>query len=242
MQLLTAQQTKDAKDRRDEESAIRTAKLREAENEAARDLNAIREEVAIERTNADAEIAEIRANVAKEKGGIENVLIPLRAEVTELEARKVEALKPLTERENAVTERERIVTEKEGRLEARSLEIDVARDEALELAEKIADRETAVIEKEEKSARREEKVAAEEEALRQSQNTLADKWVAHHLKVASVTAELEKRQRQIDADHQANVNMKAANEAEAGRLRDEARAIRDKYTALEQAKVHLGIQ
>ena len=89
---------------------------------------------------------------------------------------------------------------------------------------------------------REERVKREEERSKASLQELNGKWASFHGTVAATNTKMERWEDEMRVGAEANEVARGENAKEAARLRDENRAVRDKYAALEQAKVHLGIK
>ena len=156
----------------------------------------------------------------------------LASEVSTLEARKLEALKPIKAKEAELKAYEAQINEKEAKLEAVRAELS---EERSLLAEKVAQASDSLAEarsQEQKASHRLAKVAEAEELNRKSTNDLALKWleVRNHAEEANNTLrlrenELELREKEVKAEKEWSVNERTLIAASKRRLDSERAAL-----------------
>lgn len=242
MKLLDPKEAKEVKDKSEEEKIQRLRKLSEEECRLVTSINNLNEE-----EKKIKQRLEIETHKTNEKLKIRKSI--LSVEVEALEKRKDEAMKPVKE---IRIESEKIKNEYETELKElleRKAKIAKDEDDLIEKFEKINDTEDEYRNKFLNLEKREAGIQSAEEEIKRSTLNLSKEWVKFHEESHKIREYIENQRILIENDRKINENdkkinesVRLSNEAEAKRLRNEDRAIKDKYVALEQAKKHLGIK
>ena len=239
MKLLSPEKIEKEEKRSDEELRSRVEKLKVEETKVAKQLNALKEEERKQKHHLDVFIVETEAQL-----GVKKTI--LFQEVESLEKRKEEALKPINEIKNNAEKLLNDARTANDRLNAKNAEFDAKfkenNEKITERLEDVIDKEHEISDKSTELDNRELGIKAAETEIKKSTDNLGAEWVKFHEKVYVVNGDLERREKEVEDAKKANDAIRQSNEAEAARLRQEDRAIRDKYVALEQAKQHLGIK
>jgi len=235
MQLLEPQEVKQEYDQKTEEQAERVRKLRDAENLLVQNLNATREKVGSEIARLTKELEDFET---KGKNHIHDLLL----EVSSLENRKKEALKPIEAEQKQLDERkididrgEKALVEAKVGLDAREFDLNDRRDDLDESETLVQEREDLVSLKESNLVKAEDRHKASEEAL-------SKRWAEFHVEVARANTDLLRREKEVIDGRIANEAIRAELTEERKRMSDERVSIRDTYRAIEQAKQHLGVK
>lgn len=234
MKLLSPEETKSEKSKAEEERIKRVGKLQEAETTASKSLNQTKARVESEIKRLDKELADHEAFVKRRKG-------ELTSEVEVLESRRADAMKPIKEMRQ---EAESLLEEAKTKNEEADENLKKSKEDRSILVEKtedLVDRESSLDEREELVSLREANSSKEESRLKESQLKLAESWKNFHKEVHEANISLARREKEVADGAKANEVVRLANEAEAKRIVDADRAVADKYKALEQAYIHLGI-
>ncbi len=126
--------------------------------------------------------------VESEHQGLKKTLL---SEVTSLENRKKDALKPLTERERSVKEREDAVLKAQNDLLERRNELDDERHQLVDKRAELSDKEAEIKSKESSATYRLSKVQESEAVNRSSTAKLADSWQLFKEKTAEQMTRIE---------------------------------------------------
>lgn len=202
--------------------------LAEEEAKLNKALNLVKENAKIEREKIEAETTEF---VESQK----TIKSDLIKEVTGLEARRAEALKPVkdvtaeanTTLEEAKTALSRALTKEK--------EAEALHEENLDLADTLKDRKEELDERERKVKSKEDIAVTEDRRLKDSANTLADKWVQFHTTVTTTNSNFENKDKRIaDAEKVLDIRKKTLDERDAFQTQH-VKQIRDKYATLGRA-------
>lgn len=242
MKLLDASQTKTEKDKLEAQRIEDLRKLNEELSIVTKKLNTARELEKKQMAEIDQTLAEYRKSTEVERKRLDATLTPLRKEITDLEARRTELMKPVDELLEKAKEVLESNEKESANIRIESAELNEKAEQLSDRLESVIDREDAVKEKESDLEKREQKLVLAEAENERSTKKLTSEWVEFHAKVNEVNESLQRREKEVADGQQVNESVRLANEKESARLRDEKRAIRDGYVALEQAKQHLGIK
>lgn len=234
MKLLTPEQVKSEKTKDDKERTERVRKLKEEEIALVSRINQLRTEEQTERERIGAETQKMRNEFAGEKCGLE-------VEILSLKEHRRDLMKPIDEIRKEADIRLKNATDKEADLARRENALATDRQILEERHEALEEREDALAEKSEALDRREVNLKAAEQENKRSAESLSAKWLEYHSAVSKSNAEIERREKEVQDARKVNDAVRESNEAESKRLVQERRALQDGYTALEQAKKHLGI-
>ncbi len=229
MKLLDPIQITAEKKKEKTDQHKRIVKLNIAENQAVKRFNIAVKHDKEKRALIDEEFTSYQAKIADLKGN-------LTKEVSSLETRKKNALKPITELRK---EAEKIysinVKEKEELVEVReSLDEEIERLSVV--AEDIIDKVGSLEDKKEDINKREVAIIGVEKTLKASTDRLSQNWKKHHNVVHEVNADLSRREKEIVHGKETNKNFKQELDAEAERQKEERRAIKDGYESLARAR------
>lgn len=229
MELLTPEKvSNDKKARSDEQGRIaRKASLITART--LKELNNAKDKATLERNQKEKlALEEISAVLLKRDA--------LLSEVTGLETRKSEALKPVTELQQAA---EILMNDAQGRLEAVSTrEQSVAeREHAVsEDLERIDEITFGLTKKQASLDQREKRVIASETLGKKSTESLADKWFHYHTTVASANKEISEKERLVKMDQKVIEIDRQKNAERTKELDQREYAINDKFNVLMDAQ------
>ena len=242
MQILTPEAAKKGSTAAENELRARLRDLSSEEERLVLNVNSLRAEEVSEKERITSDMVVFRAGAKAERDRISAEIAEKESDVAKLEERRAEAMKPIDEVSREADERNAESKEREeaiGRREQAAKDADELHARALE---DIHDKEQELDEREDGLDAREDMVKSFEEQTAASAKSLGDKWAEYHATVAVTNTEMERREDEMRVGTEANEVARGENAKEAARLRDEDRAVRDKYAALEQAKVHLGIK
>lgn len=229
MKLLSQEYVKTTADKISEERKTRIAKLNDEEVKVTKEFNQLKTFVEVDRKKiADEFIMFKQETEAKRKSLIQ--------EVESLEYRKKEALKPLIAIRKEAEQRISNIEKREKELTATKIELDEARDNLVDWAEAVKEREDNISVKECGLAKRAERIADEEYRLGESTKKLSKNWVEFHATIHSANVDLQRRETAIVANRNAAEAFRESLDQEAKRLENERIAIKDGYIALAKAK------
>ena len=231
MQILTPEAAKKGSTAAEDELRARVRDLSTEEERLVSSVNGLRAEEASEKERITAERDRISAEIAEKE-----------SDVIKLEERRAEAMKPVDALEQIAQERVDAANSRHVDLDRREELLVRAENGIIADLEDVHDKVQELDEREDGLDAREDMVKSFEEQTAASAKSLGDKWVEYHATVAAKNAELLTRENAVSTAEATNETARMENIKEAARLRDENRAVRDKYVALEQAKTHLGIQ
>lgn len=234
MKLLDAQEVKTSKDLAEAERFERVKKLNEEESAIVHKLNQMKLDYEIEANRLIQSLAELKLSCSAQKAELER-------EVGSLESRRVDAMKPIGTLQKEAEERILAVEKREEIMSAWEKDVEKRENVVTESFLDIQDQRDEIVMAQQDLDKRESRIASEESRLKESQEKLADEWITFHKEVIESRDSLAILQKEVEDTKKTNNAIRQSNEAEALRLIDEDRTIRDKYVALEQAHRHLGI-
>lgn len=228
MQLLTPDDIKQQKIKGQDESRRRSIMLADEESKQAKLLN-------LTRQHADEQKKEIAEDLEKFKVEVGAEKAVLIAEVTDLEERKREALKPINEIQKEAENRLATAKEKEADLAKREAALATDR-------EALAERIDAVVEREEENAqkaddldRRASNLEKEEARAKESEIELSKKWVVYHETATKSSATLDKKAQELALRERA-IEIRAEEQNARDRALDDRESnLHHRYAALEAA-------
>lgn len=202
--------------------------LSEEEAKINKDLNLLRENAKIEKEKIEAETTEF---IQGQKTKKEDLL----KEVTVLEARRSEALKPIevvkTEANTTMEEAKTALS----RALAKEKEVDALHEENLDLADKLADKKDELAQRERDVESRENANIREDLRLKDGNKKLADKWVEFHTKVNLSNTNFENKEKRIAGTEKVLDIRKAELDKRDALQTEHKKQIRDKYQTLARA-------
>ena len=235
MQILTPEAAKKGSTAAEDELRARVRDLSTEEERLVSSVNGLRAEEASEKERITSDMIAFRAEAKAE-------IAEKESDVIKLEERRAEAMKPVDALEQIAQERVDAANSRHVDLDRREELLVRAENGIIADLEDVHDKVQELDEREDGLDAREDMVKSFEEQTAASAKSLGDKWAEYHATVAAKNAELLTRENAVSTAEATNETARMENIKEAARLRDENRAVRDKYVALEQAKTHLGIQ
>lgn len=235
MKLLDLKTVKVEKAKGVIEQTDRIVKLRDAETTATKELNVTREFVEKEKQLLNDELSDHTKKVITKKN-------ELTREVTTLESRRSDALKPITQQKKEADERILLADEKEKDIEIREKDLSEKNSELVDRIGILSDAEQDLIERKSDFNKREQKVKSQEEFNKESTKKLNNLWVKYHKKINESNIDLERREKEINDKIEVDKSLMSTIEKEKLIIIEDKRAVVDLYQALEQAKKHLGIK
>lgn len=242
MKLLEPEKVKADKHRQEAETDTRIALLKQEESASAKRLNESLEHERKEKERIDESLKLATENLATYESAVDAKRSAILRELETLEARQKEALKPIHEKKQeaeALFEQAKQSLADAQRHRDASDELRDALEEKLnDLGEKEAD----ISEKAQDLDRRESAIKDIEDETARQTKSIADKWIEYYKKSHEANESLARRENEVKHGKKVNEDIRAEIEKERQRISEEDRAVCDKYKALEQAKIHLGIQ
>lgn len=228
MNLLDPNEIKEEKKANADQSQKLIHALSEEEARINKELNLVRESARLEKEKIEAETSTF---IESQKTRKEDLI----KEVAGLEQRRVEALKPI----------EQVKTEAETTLETakkalsralqREKDADALHEENLDLADDLKDKKEELHDREQRVEKKENINIVEERRLKDSANTLANKWVAFHEAVNTSNVNFENKEKRIQATEKVLDIRKAELDKRDVLQTEHRRQIRDKYQTLARA-------
>lgn len=239
MKLLSAKEVKQKKQTQATGELLRAKKVHDYVQQGNKELNELKDNREARKQIIESEYQEFSKDIQLKRDELTN-------EVDILEERKKEALKPITDLEDKAQENmdiafEAVEKSKEQKLELERRENSIAQSEGfikrfITDTEKEFDEKTRVILIEKKSTKEQTR------ALKKKEDTFAKKVKKQAGKITEDRLKIEHAEKLLTA-RESELNQKEKYQTEEKeRLRLEDIAVRDKYKALEQAKIHLGIK
>lgn len=174
----------------------------------------------------------------EEEKRLNGVISGLSKEVSTLEQRKAEALKPLDDRSAELDARENALNLREEGFATREAAIDVAEKANLQAGrENMADRDAIKV-REDAVITREKEQDERADAYRESASLLESKWTLLHKATAEADSAMEKREQAVHAGEVANAARAEELEKVAKKNDDDKRQIASNYAALAAATEH----
>ena len=237
MKLLDPEKITAEKKKGEQEIAERIKKLNEEERASVDRLNkSLAKEIAEKKRIAeDHSLAQAESAAAVKK----SVLLQ---EIKWLEERKSQSLEPIHAQEKEAQDILSKAKKTNAIADQRREDAAILCDAYEEKLDSLADRETAALEKDRNLNQREAGIQATESKITRSTKELGEKWTAFHKAVHDQNTDMGRREKEVENGKKTNEDIRAEIEKERQRIQEEDRAVRDKYKALEQAKIHLGIK
>lgn len=239
MNLLDPNEIKEEKKATADQSQRLIHALSEEEARINKELNLLRENAKIEKQKIEAETT---AFIESQKTRKEELV----KEVTGLEARRSEALKPIEvvkiEADTTMEEAKKALS----RALQREKDAEALHEANLDLADDLKDKKEELHDREQRVEKKENINIVEERRLKDSANTLANKWVAFHTAVNTSNVNFENKEKRI-ANTEKVLDIRKAELDKRDVLQTEhRRQIRDKYQtlarAIEEAKKKYNIE
>lgn len=233
MPLLTPEKAKTDSSSQEEEQRARVRDMSQEEERLVASINILRKE------ESDTK-SEVRESVAKYRNDAQTEVHALTIEVTNLENRRAEAMKPIQQVQQEVDERNASSHTREEALIIReaattALEKDLNSREAAFL-EEAADTKQLQGERDEGLDKREDRIRQEEERSRESLDGLKKRWESFHAAVAEKELELTTRENVVSAGEQANLIRASELRSQALAQTERERGIIDGYATLASAQ------
>lgn len=234
--LLTPEAVKTGSSRQETEQRNRVRDLSNEENRLIGSVNILRTNEAEERERIEGDMAKFRAEQRTERDRLSN-------EVTTLESRRTEAMKPIEqvqketdERNAASLSRETAVATREDAADSREKSLGERETEFLETS---ADRQQVVGEREKALDDREERVRQEEAISKESLDGLNLRWADFHKLVAETDRDLVRRENAAVAAEQANVARAGELDKRELDYQSKDREIADRYATLTASSLEI---
>lgn len=231
MEILTPAAIRTERQQATSEAQGRVRSLADEESRLVTSVNTLR---VIETEERERMVRE----AGEEESRLNGVISGLTKEVSTLEQRKAEALKPLDDRSAALDARETALNLREEGFATREAAIDTAEKANLEAGRaNVADNDALKL-REEAVVEREKNEDAREEAARESTALLESKWTLFHKATAEADSAMEKREQAVHAGEVANAARADELEKVAKKNDDDKRQIASNYAALAAATEH----
>lgn len=238
MKLLDPQSVKAGKDKDDYDRIVRVQKLNTEGTAIVKRVNALREYEKAETKRLDDLVQKKRNESATEIAELDTKIFSRRSELAEL-------LKPLDDQKEAIKKWEEQVAESAADILRRDMSLDEREEVLSERVEAIADREAENVERHIAMDTRESNLEKAEERHKESEKSLAERWVDYHKAVGSAYAReiaLARAEKEVADAKSANDAVRETQTKAFAEIAADRRAVKDGYTALEQAKRHLGVK
>lgn len=230
MKLLEQKQVDQNQAKNDAGRTERIRKMNEEESNIVKNLNQTREKARVE-------IEEIKANLESfkkfEHAAEKSVLT---REIEDLKAQKVELMKPIDGIKKEAEET--LVRAKERETEAGTLIVTLKkeREDISERIEIVVDREKDAEARDLRLDSRERNLVAEEGRIKQSQESLTEKWVAYYEAISKADIDLKRREREVVDGKEANRIFHESLKDLQQKIADDRRALADGFATLERSK------
>lgn len=238
MKLLDPEKITAEKKKGEQEIAERIKKLNEEERASVDRLNKALAKESDEKKRIDNEDLTL-ARYESETAAKKSVLL---REIKVLEERKSQALEPIHAQEKEAQDLLSKAKKTNAIADQRREDAAGLCDAYEEKLDSLVDRESAAVETDRKQNKREAGIQAAESEITRSTKELGEKWTAFHKAVHDQNTDMERHEKEVENGKKTNEDIRAEIEKERQRIQEEDRAVRDKYKALEQAKIHLGIK
>lgn len=225
MQILSPDEIKKDKTESADQSMKRSKALALEESRVNREMNLIR-------TTSEAEKAEIKAKTEAYREEMAQYRETLKLEVESLESRRRDSLIPIKETQK---EAEILLQQAKDALEDIKLQkenIEAGREENIEFAEELRDREDSLSDRAENLQLRERRISDEERRLKDSSSMLAQKWVDLHVATTSANTDIAQREQKVGMAEKTFESRQREQDARERELNNKERAIADKYATL----------
>lgn len=232
MQLLSANTIQKEKTKAEKEQLQRVKKLNISEIHLAKKLNDTKRLFESEQKRIEQELTEMEKEVSIKKA-------QLISEIEALERRRVKALQPIKQLQKEVESEKSLLLKEKQLYEQKTEDIQKQQDYLVERLEELADREAETKQKEKEVAEQQKKIDVAKEKLRLSTEKLSKKWTEYHTAVHEKNVLIGKQQKENEDIAKVNETIRIEQRRKQEELRQERRALKDMYIALEQAKKHI---
>lgn len=229
MQLLSPENVIGQKARTEGEAKERIRRLREEEAAANLALSQARATLAADTENIAREFAVFEGNMINRRE-------KLTREVTNLEMRRSEAMKPIEEIREAADKRMKDAEKFEDELES---DLIALKEREADIVERLIDVKAKEDELEmtiEVLQTREKRLLSEEARVKESLDELAKKWTEYHEAVHESNADLAHREKLVEHDKAVTRQFKYTLDEKAKELDQRKIAIQDGYESLQRAR------
>ena len=233
MKLLDPQEVKTAKDDAETARVERIQKMNDEESLIVKKLNLMRVEYETEGNKLIQGLADLKTEYTSKKQELER-------EVSSLETRKSEAMKPIDALNKEAENRNMASKAREEAVEIREKDLTEREEELVDKILLVREKDDSLQVVYQNLEKRKVHITDEETRLKESQGKLAEKWMEYHKEVNTTSSDLDRRELEVTIGQQTIKNGRDANLQERKRLDKEWCTIRDTYKAIEQAKKHLG--
>lgn len=238
MRILTPEDAKKGSSAAKDELMATVRDLSAEEERLVKSINSLRADEKAERDRIEVAMETFRADAKAERDR-------LSSEITGLEARRAEALKPIALVIAEAEERNQRSKDREDAVASREKSAKDADELQAEALERIHDRQQELDERSKSLDAREAGIKGEEKSLGESEKRLVGKWAELHAASEAFNErarDLQQREDRASASEKANEIRAAALDDRENGLEGRERLLRSNYQALEEAKKHLGIQ
>jgi hypothetical protein len=216
------------KRREDTAAQSRRNALAEEEGTLINRVNDLRDIEKREKARISAEITQAQAEADLKIGS-------LKTEVSGLEARRAQALKPVQELVNQAQEKLDKVLVREAACDEREKNLVERERSVVERAEQQIDLQEDLVERKEDLDSREKGIASEEARLKTSEEALAAKWTDFHETAYAKKTEIESRESAVLTAEKSNDVVRQSLDTQREDQDRRERELRDRYRTLEQA-------
>ena len=228
MNPLTPEEVRNDASQRTEESLERSAAAATKEAEITRRLNLIRQSELEIQKQYQAETDKII------KEGEARKLV-LKSETESLEARKLEALKPVQQHLDKAREMMDATEERGKKIDAKELDLKKREELLVDRAESITEYEQKLVNQKDVMAKRENRLVSAEQEVKFSTEKLSAKWLEFHGAIARQNIEMQNRERVVTDMTKANTDRATMLTAKELEIVEKDRALTDKYQNLMRA-------
>lgn len=237
--LLTPESVKKDSTSQQREQQARVRDFSVEEERLVKSINQLRQDEIDEKARIDADVAQFRADAKVEVGKLDKQISNKRQEVEALEARRVEAMKPIEVVRKEADDRNAKSKDREDAIAIREATQKLADEAHTEALEKLHDREQLIAEREDELDDREERVRQEEDRSKESLAGVNQRWADFHIAVAAKDKEFIDRETTVSAGEQANIIRSQELDKKEFDYKEKDREIASRYEALERASLQI---
>lgn len=234
MKLLSVRQVADDKIDKDGKKRAYLKNLEIKETNLSLRLNRLKDFVSLEKKQIESEINNF---ILKSK----ELITDLEKEISGLESRKIEALKPIAETREQLEQLIKENNKEKQKLKDEWDEISKEQNELTEISITYQDLLEKVNEDNDEIIRQSDNLKEAIKIHRESELKLSTEWKKFYDDVDKFNKNIIKKENAIKAETQANKKIRKEFDEEKKRLLNEQKALQDKYLALKQAHEHLGL-
>lgn len=234
MKLLSVRQVADDKIDKDGKKRAYLKNLEIKETNLSLRLNRLKDFVSLEKKQIESEINNF---ILKSK----ELITDLEKEISGLESRKIEALKPITKTREQLEQLIKENNKEKQKLKDEWDEISKEQNELTEISITYQDLLEKVNEDNDEIIRQSDNLKEAIKIHRESELKLSTEWKKFYDDVDKFNKNIIKKENAIKAETQANKKIRKEFDEEKKRLLNEQKALQDKYLALKQAHEHLGL-